>query len=472
LEFDTRQSEAEKRSFRIGIVALVLLLAAVVTLQIAGARFGGAVAGAGESDRELALRTGDMYARFDLAWPSSGFDSAMQQSYAKSLPWPSAYRRLGVLKEFRGKSGRADFEKLDSAARKLGMAPKQIAELRREKAMWLRLSGHKELTAQSVPGYVSRIRALNLGPLDDVAVYEVYRKAGQAKTAERILESARARERSSLTVAICLIGLLILGGFGGFIIATVFLVANVPRFAAAPRSWLSWTAGVSAFVVYLASYIGLSAAVEIGSEVLGARLAETWVDASYLGLVIVSAAVAFALGMWVLTSHTHRVGLDWREIGYRTRSIGRDILTGLVGFLSALPFLFIAAIVTWGLAKTVFKHIPTPQQPFEDIISQGGALSIALTFIAASVVAPIVEETFFRGVLYTTLRGRMGVWGAVILSSAMFAVVHPLPGGFVIIFTLACVFALMRERTGSLLPSMVCHSVYNTVQLLVLLLLF
>ena len=470
------------------MAALVLLLAVVVALQIVGARVRHAVADAGGSGREVALRTGDMYAKFNLAWPSADFATRMRESYEMALPWPSAYRRLGVLNEFRGESGRAEFEKLDSAVKKLGMGAKEIDKLRREKAMWLRIFDHRELTPRDVPGYVRQIRSLNLGPLNDLAICEVYRKAGQANSAERILESARAHERLALIAAMCLFGLLMLGGFAGIAIATVFLVANVPRFAVAPRSWLSWSSGVSSFVVYLASYIGLSAAVEIGSEALGTRLAETWVDTSYLGLVIMSAAVAYALGMWTLTSlqvsipggmesipggiDTERAGLDWREIGYRTKSVGRDVLTGVAGFFAAIPFLLIAAMIAWGLARTVFKHIPTPQQPFEDIISQGGVLGIVLTFIAASVVAPIVEETFFRGVLYTTLRGRMGVWGAVMLSSAMFAVVHPLPGGFLPIFALACVFALMRERTGSLLPSMVCHSVYNTVLLLVVLLLF
>ncbi len=392
----------------------------------------------------------------------------MKRSYKEALPWPSAYRRLGVLKEFRGESGRADFKKLDSAAKKLDLSSKQIARLRREKAMWLAIFDHGSPPARDLPGYVSRIRKLNLGPLKDVALYDVYRKAGQTKTAERILESARARERTSLTVAIGLFGLLALAACGGFVLAVLFLVANAPRFATAPRAWLIWSAGVSSFVVYLASYIGLGAAAAIAGEGIG----EKWVDASYMGLVIACALAAYALGMSVLTGNTRRAGLDWREIGYRTRSVGRDVLTGLGGFIAALPFLFVAAMITWALGQTVFKHVPTPEQPFQGIVSSGGVLAIVLTFVGASVVAPFVEETFFRGVLYTTLRGKMGVWGAMAISAAMFAVVHPLPGGFLPIFALGCVFALMRERTGSLAPSMVCHCVYNTVQLLIVLFFF
>ena len=468
MEFDADRSEAEQRSFRTGILALVLLFAVVVSLQIAGARMDGAGGSAAESDRDLALRSGDLYAKFSLAWPSPELDSSTERAYKRALPLPSAYRRLGVLSEYWGTSGRGYFDRLDSAGRRLHLSSKQIARLRREKAMWLTIFDHKPLSARDLPGYVRRIRALDLGPLTDIAIYEVYRRAGLAEKAERILDAARSRHRRAVTAASGLLGLLLLGGMVGFFVAVRFLAANAARFTAAPRSRLDWSAGVSSFIVYLAGYIGLGAIVEIASQELGGKL----VDACYLGMLIASAFAAYTLGMWVLTCHLGRMGLDWREIGYRTSSAARDVLTGAAGFFAALPFLVLAWLVTLALAATVFRHIPTPEQPFQEFVSRGGALSVVLTFIAASVVAPIVEETFFRGVLYTTLRGRMGVWAATAISSALFAIIHPLPGGFLPIFVLACAFALMRERSGSLLPSIACHSVYNTLQLIFVALLF
>lgn len=468
MEFDSGRSEAEKRAFRTGILALVLLFAVVVSLQIAGARTESTGGRAAESDRDIALRSGDLYAKFSLAWPSPEVDSSTKRAYNRALPLPGAYRRLGVLSVYWATSGRAYFERLDSAARKLHLSSKQIAALRREKAMWLTIFGRKPLPAEDLPSYVHQIRALDLGPLTDIAIYEVYRRAGLVERAERILDAARSGHRSAVAAATGLLGLLVIGGMVGLFVAVRFLVANAAPFSVAPHSRLNWSAGVSSFVAYLAGYIGLGAIVEIASD----QLSENTAGAAYLGLLITSAVVAYAFGMWVLISHLQQMDVDWRDIGYRTIAAARDLLTGVAGFFAVIPFLVLAWLVTLMLGATVFRHIPTPEQPFQGIVARGGGLSLALTFIAASIVAPIVEETFFRGVLYTTLRGRMGVWAAAAISSGLFAIIHPLPGGFVPIFVLACAFALMRERTGSLLPSMACHSVYNTLQLVFVVLLF
>jgi len=472
LESDLRPPDPERGSYRLGIAALVLLVAIVVAIQIAGVRLRQPAGSYPESEREQYLRSGDLSAKAGLALSADRLWKQAEGSYRSALPWPSAYRRLGVLKEYLGKSGKNDFEHLDSGAKELDLTPKEVAKLRREKAMWLRIFSSKTLTPQEASSYERAIRRLNLGPLSSVAMSQVNTRAGQKAAAARTLEAAKARYRSELVAGGLLLVVLIVGGLAGVVIGVMFLWSNASMFASAPRSHLAWSTGVSAFIVYLASYIGFSAVAEIGGDFLGHKLRDTWADSAYLGLLIVSALVAYGIGMATLIGGTRYAGLDWREIGYRTRSAGRDVLTGVGGFFAALPLLLMAAIVTWILVKTVLRNFPTPEQPFEGILAQGNVLSTVLTFLAASVIAPIVEETFFRGVLYTALRGRMGVWAAVAISSAIFAVIHPLPGGFLPIFALACVFALMRERTGSVVPSIVAHSVYNTVQLLVVLLLF
>jgi membrane protease YdiL (CAAX protease family) len=454
------------------MAALVVLIVLVVFFQIAGGRVYRGAASVGDSSRDTALRTGDLYAKFCIAWPREEFTGKAQESFEKAVPRPAAYRRLGVLKQSYGRSGVKDFDKLDSAAATRGLDKREIAELRREKAMWLRVYSPRPLTLKEARQYARQAQSLDLGPLTDLAVYHIYRNAGSQKPADRILHAARTHDQSVLIAATCLFALLVFGGFGGIAIAAAFLATSARALPLAPRSRLSWSAGLSAFLVYLASYISLSKIVTVFDEIAGPKIGQAWADSSYLLLLMASAGIAFAFGLWTLRARSERVGQDWREIGYRTVSAGRDVVRGIAGFLAALPFVFVAAMIAWGLANTVFRHVPTPEQPFGEFVTQGRFLEVALTFVAASVVAPIVEETFFRGVLYTTFRGRMGVWPAVMLSSVTFAVVHPLPGGFLPIFALACVFALMRERTGSLIPSMVCHSLYNGIELALVMLLF
>ncbi len=94
-----------------------------------------------------------------------------------------------------------------------------------------------------------------------------------------------------------------------------------------------------------------------------------------------------------------------------------------------------------------------------------GALAIALFFILAAVCAPLTEELFFRGWLYTGLRARIGRWGALALSSTLFALAHYEP---TLLYALAVLpvgiaLGLIREREHSLKASMSFHSLFNTI---------
>ena len=85
---------------------------------------------------------------------------------------------------------------------------------------------------------------------------------------------------------------------------------------------------------------------------------------------------------------------------------------------------------------------------------------VALTVVAA----PIFEEFIFRGLVFGGLRRSLGLWPAVLASSAIFAIVHP-PIAVVPVFGLGVCAALAYERTGFLLAPMLVHAVYNVAML-------
>lgn len=454
-------------AWRRSLIALAVLIGFVVAagLWSAGIRREGTATASNE--KSTALVTGDLYIRYDQAIPSRTASAAALRHYEEAVPWPSAYRRLGVMKESYGKSGLKDFEKLDSRQATCGMSKKQIASLRSEKAMWLRIFSGKKLTAAEAERYIEKIKSLNLGPLKKAAIAQVYWRSGDHKKYDQIRAESHASARAYIAVLFVLLAILVMGGIAGLIGALVFLQSNAERIAHAPPVPLQSSMLMTAFIVYLGSYIGLSGLAEALAAALGLAEVSQWSGLAYVGLVIFSAAAAFGLGMLVLVSRSGLVEQDWRQIGFRTSNPLRETMQGLAGFFASLPFVFVAAVIAALLNKTVFRNFPTPDQPLDDIISTGGTLEIALTLFAAAVVAPIVEETFFRGALYTAFRTRIAVWPSVFVTSAIFAAIHPLPGGFLPIFALACVLAVLRERSGSLLPCMVCHSVYNTVVLVV-----
>jgi membrane protease YdiL (CAAX protease family) len=90
------------------------------------------------------------------------------------------------------------------------------------------------------------------------------------------------------------------------------------------------------------------------------------------------------------------------------------------------------------------------------------------TWVAAGVAldsivwAPFVEEIAFRGILYATLRRKMAVGPAVLVSAVLFAVVHGYSSmGFASVCWSGILWALTYERTRSLLPGMLAHAVNN-----------
>ncbi|MGA8015397.1 MAG: type II CAAX endopeptidase family protein [Candidatus Dormiibacterota bacterium] len=88
---------------------------------------------------------------------------------------------------------------------------------------------------------------------------------------------------------------------------------------------------------------------------------------------------------------------------------------------------------------------------------------------AVSVVAPIVEETFFRGFVYGWMRRQLNVPAAAVLSGCFFALVHFQPVIFVPLAVLGVVLALLYEYSGSLLPGMVVHALFNLVEIIAIL---
>jgi membrane protease YdiL (CAAX protease family) len=75
---------------------------------------------------------------------------------------------------------------------------------------------------------------------------------------------------------------------------------------------------------------------------------------------------------------------------------------------------------------------------------------------------PAFEELAFRGLLYFSLRHRLGPVAAATLTAGFFAGLHfySLPG-FLMTFWSGFVWALAFERAGSLLPGIGAHALYN-----------
>ncbi len=90
--------------------------------------------------------------------------------------------------------------------------------------------------------------------------------------------------------------------------------------------------------------------------------------------------------------------------------------------------------------------------------------AIALSALAVAVVAPIAEELTFRG-LGVSLLSHLGSWVAIAVTGLAFALAHGIVEGIPVFFVIGAALAYLRVRTGSILPAILVHAVFNGVQL-------
>jgi membrane protease YdiL (CAAX protease family) len=189
-------------------------------------------------------------------------------------------------------------------------------------------------------------------------------------------------------------------------------------------------------------------------------------------------------------------GIPWRqvreEIGWsRGRRPALEPVLGLGAYVLALPLAAIGLSITLVLIQIVmakshagqgneFNPSSSPSHPIIQIIVSGDWRTRLEALFLASLVAPVVEETVFRGVLYRHLREatrRLGFFVSLgtsaVLNSFIFAAIHP--QGLIAVpplMGLAIGFSLMREWRGTLIPSIIAHGLNNGLVLLLVTLAF
>jgi len=164
------------------------------------------------------------------------------------------------------------------------------------------------------------------------------------------------------------------------------------------------------------------------------------------------------------------------EIGFRAPHPLRLILLGLamavVMYIGSLAIG--AAFVSFGIQQNQADQL---SKQFS--LAPGDTFGQLLFLIGGGLLAPIGEETLFRGYVFNAIRltfqsRRWGIPLAYIASSLIFALIHfsgvteGVVALIVPIFFIALVLAWGMHRTGSLLPGMVAHALFNSVQLVAL----
>ncbi len=109
------------------------------------------------------------------------------------------------------------------------------------------------------------------------------------------------------------------------------------------------------------------------------------------------------------------------------------------------------------------------QTTVQDLGGDQGTVGLVVAALMVIVVAPVVEEIFFRGFFYRALRTRMGILSAAAIDGVVFGSIHfQFDGadGLLILpplMLLGFVYCLVYEKTGSLFPVIGLHAFNNAL---------
>jgi len=135
------------------------------------------------------------------------------------------------------------------------------------------------------------------------------------------------------------------------------------------------------------------------------------------------------------------------------------------GICGGMALLLLVTVVM-SLIISLFPQPPQPQPIAELILNTQDGRQILLLLLLVGVLAPLSEEMLFRGFIYPVLRFRFGIVGGIVLSASLFGAMHlDLVRFFPLALGGACL-ALFCEKSASIYPAIVAHSMWNTVMTL------
>jgi membrane protease YdiL (CAAX protease family) len=175
-----------------------------------------------------------------------------------------------------------------------------------------------------------------------------------------------------------------------------------------PSPYLVFAAAIAA-VYAVGSVVGLGLHLLTGPSTLPDYLIR------FIGVSLQAAVFVGIVRLTVVGSQA----LSWQDMGWRRldATAMRDLAYG--AFFS-LPVIGLTTILA-GILVQAFQVVPEAPLP-----PTGVAAGLVIQLLAGAIIAPIAEETLFRGFAISAWQRTVGVRGAIIRASLLFALAHVL----------------------------------------------
>ncbi|MEM1012585.1 MAG: CPBP family intramembrane glutamic endopeptidase [Planctomycetota bacterium] len=254
----------------------------------------------------------------------------------------------------------------------------------------------------------------------------------------------------------------------GFLVASVIatIVAALLGLLKRPEPWrprVEGMPGVAGLIVGFVLLLGSMVFAGIVAAALGWTDSDNPLHGTAIGLVLYG---SYIVGVVVWQVVARRQTLD---LGLQPGKLPGGLL-GTTWLVVILPWVWVAVMAT--LAVRLLLDQPTDEaHPLIDAMMSADDPLVLVVFVTTAVVAaPLAEEFFFRGVMQTgfiaglakMLDERPARWIGIVVTSLLFAVIHP-PFSWPAIFVLSLFLGWLYERRGNLWTPVMVHAGFNAL---------
>lgn len=232
---------------------------------------------------------------------------------------------------------------------------------------------------------------------------------------------------------------------------------SVWRAIGAAAGWLALYFGIRYAISFalVAAYALIWALSANTTDILEWLTAEKLGEVTFLEIILSTIAIfAAALIVYLIRDRKY---LRSERVGFKHGS-------GFGGFRAATVPILIALGFTLNLAVSLaFDVLPIPDELIADYIEQSSTLNetSVMSIIATAVFAPLSEELIFRGLLVSSLGNAMPTWVVLLITSAIFGLIHGQVLWICYAFLLGLYLGFVRIRTGSTTASFLLHAAFN-----------
>ncbi|NEO36040.1 MAG: CPBP family intramembrane metalloprotease [Moorea sp. SIOASIH] len=157
---------------------------------------------------------------------------------------------------------------------------------------------------------------------------------------------------------------------------------------------------------------------------------------------------------------------DIRKFGFVFEKFG-ILKQKIINFKLIIFIVFFDYAFSWAChsLNLYYFSLIVPDYIFEKLINKSEFTNlIGMLFFSFSIIvlAPLLEELFFRGIILQKWAIKWGIKAGILTSSLLFAICH-LNFNIVPLFISGTIYCVLYFKTGKLIVPIICHSLHNTI---------